>query len=122
MKTAKSLLLLACLAFAACNSLELEQSVPAEVQTSEPEGTITSKVTGQRYNASIVEAGKMIVKFNSDFTAEIEAYDGNVQCVGISTHLFYTPYVGGIDAGRTFYPCVVGMDVEDRVAARHQDD
>ena len=85
MKTAKSLLLLACLAFAACNSLELEQSVPAEVQTSEPEGTITSKVTGQRYNASIVEAGKMIVKFNSDFTAEIEAYDGNVQALGAST-------------------------------------
>ena len=55
MKTAKSLLLLACLAFAACNSLELEQSVPQKEQPTELEGTITSKVTGQRYNASIVD-------------------------------------------------------------------
>ena len=85
MKTAKSLLLLACLAFAACNSLEPEQSVPQKEQPTELEGTITSKVTGQRYNASIVEAGKMIVKFNSEFTAEIEAYDGDVQALCAST-------------------------------------
>ena len=77
MKTAKSLLLLACLAFAACNSLELEQTAPLDEAPGDL--VVVSNSTGQRFNASIVESDRILVKFDTDFTAEIEKYDGDVQ-------------------------------------------
>ena len=77
MKTGKSLLFFICLAFAACNSLEIEQTVPLDEATGDL--VVVSNSSGQRFNASIVESDRILVKFDSDFTAEIEKYDGDVQ-------------------------------------------
>lgn len=77
MKTGKSLLFFICLAFAACNSLEIEQTAPLDEATGDL--VVVSNSTGQRFNASIVESDRILVKFDTDFTAEIEKYDGDVQ-------------------------------------------